>query len=245
MEKYIQREIQYSKSIKFDEETIEGIKDLYKSIDITPECSIVTENNIHYNFKNLDEVLQYDFSDKIKQIEIKNKEYSNTKKLRIIFEVDYSTGFFVYGKIVKLAYFVPDENKDILLKGKLQNFFKLNSTHNWIIGKFGFYILICIWVWPASVVQIIKSKINNEQVFPDISFKLVILCIIAFIFILLVRMIDKFNCKTFFEPIKYNIGKQKNKNEKVDKIKSNIFWGVIVAIVVGVITTIICNVILK
>lgn len=81
--------------------------------------------------------------------------------------------------------------------------------------------------------------------FPDISFKLVILCIIAFIFILLVRMIDKFNCKTFFEPIKYNIGKQKNKNEKVDKIKSNIFWGVIVAIVVGVITTIICNVILK
>ena len=71
-------------------------KDLYKSIDITPECSIVTENNIHYNFKNLDEVLQYDFSDKIKQIEIKNKEYSNTKKLRIIFEIQtfYAPFFF-------------------------------------------------------------------------------------------------------------------------------------------------------
>lgn len=53
------------------------------------------------------------------------------------------------------------------------------------------------------------------------------------------------NCKTFFEPIKYNLGKQKNKIEKIDKIKSNIFWGVIVAIIVGTITTIICNAILK
>lgn len=245
MEKYIQREMQYSKSIKFDEETIEGIKDLYRSIEITPECSILTENNVHYNFQNLDEVLEYDFSDKIKQIEIKNKEYSNTKKLRITFEVDYSTSFFVYGKVVKLTYFVPDENKDILLKGKLQEFFKLNHTYNWIIGKLGLFVLICIWVWPAFAVQIINAILNGEQTFPKFSFTFVILCIIGFILILLIRTIDKFNCKTFFEPIKYNIGKQKNKNEKIDKIKSNIFWGIIVAIVVGIITTIICNSILK
>lgn len=223
MEKYIQREMQYSKSIKFDEETIEGIKDLYKSIEITPECSILTENNVHYNFQNLDEVLEYDFSDKIKQIEIKNKEYSNTKKIENYIWSWLFNGFFVYGKVVKLSYFVPDENKDILLKGKLQKFFKLNHTYNWIIGKLGLLVLICIWAWPASAVQIINSILNDEQIFPKFSFTIVILFIIEFILILLIRTIDKFNCKTFFKPIKYNIGKQKDKNEKIDKIKSNIF----------------------
>ena len=245
MEKYIQREMQYSKSIKFDEDTIREIKDLYKAIDIIPVCSIITEDNIHYNFQNLDELFEYDFLDKIKQIEFKNKEYSNIKKLIINFEVNYSTGFLVYGKIVKISYCAPDENKDIILKGKIKNFFKQNSTNNWIIGKFGLFCLICFWSWPIAIFQVIKSMIKNEPVFPDFSFKLLVLCLIMFIVILLIRTIDKFNCKTFFEPIKYNLGKQKNKNEKIDKIKSNIFWGVIVAIVVGIITTIICNAILK
>ncbi len=245
MEKYIQRELKYNKSLKLDKEALKELDNLYSEIGTQAEYSIVTENNIHYNFDNLEELLQYDFSNEIKELKIRRHNYTKKANLDIEFKVDYISIFTVYSTIVEISYSTSDENIDILLKEKISQFYKKYTTHNWIIGKFGIYCYLSILILIIGVIVLVVDFINNNSISIPISMGLIICCIVNWIGLFLIRKLDTFICKKIFKPIIYYIGKEKDKSDKIDKIKSNIFWGVIVAIIVGIITTIICNIILK
>lgn len=245
MEKYIQRELKYNKSLKIDKEALKELDNLYSEIGTQAEYSIVTEDNIHYTFDNLEELLQYDFSNEIKVLKIGRHDYMKKANLDIEFKVDYISIFTVYSTIVEISYSTSDENIDILLKEKISQFYKKYATHNWIIGKFGIYCYLSILILIIAAIVLVVDFINNNSISIPISMGVIIYCIISWIGLFLIRRFDTFICKKLFKPIIYYIGKEKDKSDKVDKIKSNIFWGVIVAIIVGIITTIICNIILK
>lgn len=245
MEKYIQRELKYNKSLKIDKEALKELDNLYSEIGTQAEYSIVTEDNIHYTFDNLEELLQYDFSNEIKVLKIGRHDYTKKANLDIEFKVDYISIFTVYSTIVEISYSTSDENIDILLKEKISQFYKKYATHNWIIGKFGIYCYLSILILIIAAIVLVVDFINNNSISIPISMGVIIYCIISWIGLFLIRRFDTFICKKLFKPIIYYIGKEKDKSDKVDKIKSNIFWGVIVAIIVGIITTIICNIILK
>ena len=62
MEQFIQRKLVCKKSLKIDEDALKELDNLYAKIGTTAEYSIITEDNIHYSFDNLEELLQHDFS---------------------------------------------------------------------------------------------------------------------------------------------------------------------------------------
>lgn len=245
MEKYIQRDLKYNKSLKIDKDALKELDILYSEIGTNAEYSIVTENNIHYTFDNLEELLQYDFSNEIKTLKISRHDYTRKANLDIEFKVDYISVFTVYSTIAEISYSTFDENIDILLKEKISQFYKKYATRNWIVGKFGIYCYLAILILIIGAIILIVDFINNNSISVPITMGLIIYCMISWIGLFLIRKFDVFICKKIFKPIIYYIGKEKDKCDKIDKIKSNIFWGVIVAIVVGIITTIICNAILK
>lgn len=245
MEKYIQREFKYNKSLIIDKEALMELNNLYTEIGTTAEYIILTENNIHYNFDNLDELLQYNFSDPIKEFKIARHDYTRKANLDIKFKVDYISIFTVYGTISEIAYSTTDENIDILLKEKILQFYKKNKTYNWIIGKFGIYCYLAIIILLMGCFLLLKDFINHQAISLPITMSFFVYWIISIIGFNLIRKLDIIICKKIFNPIVYYIGKQKEKWDKIQKNKSNVFWGVIIAIIVGIVTTAISNLILK
>ena len=245
MEKYIQRKFKYNKSLIIDKESLIELNNLYTEIGTTAEYTILTENNIHYNFDNLDELLQYNFSDPIRELKISRHDYTRKANLDIEFKVDYISIFTVYGTICEISYSTADENIDILLKEKILQFYKKNKTYNWIIGKFGIYCYLAIIILLIGCFLLLKDLINHTSISLPITMSIFIYWIISIIAFNLIRKLDIVICKKIFNPIVYYIGKQKEKWDKVQKNKSNVFWGVIIAIVVGIVTTAISNLILK
>lgn len=245
MEKYIKRKLKYNKSLRLDEESLRELNNLYSELDLMAKYSIETENSINYNFDTLEELLQYDFSDDIKVLKIYKDDYKRKENLDIEFKVDYLSPLAVYGTIAEISYSTSNENIDIVLKEKIEKFFKKYATHNWIIGKFGLFGYFSIFIILLLIIVLIVSHLNNKSISLSFSKDLFISWIICWIIIALIRKFDTLICKKYFKPIIYYLGKQKKQTEKIEKIKSNIFWGIIVAIIVGIITTIICNNILK
>lgn len=189
--------------------------------------------------------MQYDFSNEIKILKIGRHDYTKKANLDIEFRVDYISIFTIYSTIAKTSYSTSDENIDIILKEKISQFYKKNKTHNWIVGKFGLYCYLSVLILIIGVIVLIVDFINKNSISISISIGLLVYCILSWTGLFLIRRLDTFICKKIFKPIIYYIGKEKDKSDKIDKIKSNIFWGVIVAVIVGIITTIICNIILK
>lgn len=245
MEQFIQRKLTYNKSLLIDEDALKELDNLYTTIGTTAEYSLVTENNIYYTFDNLKELLQYDFLNDTKILKIYKHDYTRKANLDIEFEIDYKSTFFVYDTIVEISYSTSDENTDIVLKEKILQFYRKHSTHNWIIGKMGLLGYFAILIFIMLVVMLAIVFINKINISTPITMNFFISWIISFTMWFLIRKFDILMCKKLFKPIIYYINKQKDKWDKIQKIKSNIFWGVLVAIIVGIITTVICNHILK
>lgn len=245
MEQFIQRKLTYNKSLKIDKDALKELDSLYTKIGATAEYSIVTEDDIHYHFDNLEELLQYDFSSELKILEICRHDYTRKANLDIKFEVDYISTFTTYDTIVEVSYSTSDENIDIVLNQKIIEFYKKYATHNWIIGKIGIFGYSAILLFLMLAIVLIIAVINKINISGPITMSFFIRFIIFSIMWNLIRKLDILICKKFLKPIVYYINKQKDKWDKIQNIKSNIFWGVIVAIIVGIFTTIICNFILK
>ena len=245
MEQFIQRKLVCKKSLKIDEDALKELDNLYAKIGTTAEYSIITEDNIHYSFDNLEELLQHDFSKEIKILKISRHDYTRKANLDIKFEIDYLSTFTTYDTIAEISYSTSDEDIDIILKQKILEFYKKYATHNWIVGKIGIFGYSAILLFLMLAIVVVIASVNKINVSIPITMNFFMRLIISSIMWILIKKFDILICKRFLKPIVYYINKQKDKWDRTQNIKSNIFWGVIVAIIVGIFTTIICNIILK
>ena len=244
MEKYIHKTIDYNKSLKIDEDALKEIDSWFVSIGLKAFYSVKTINNMYFDFENIEELLTYNFQNRINSIKISGKDYNKNNNLEINFEIDYYHLFLLYDRIVKISYSTTDENIDILLNEKITRFIKNNKTKNWLIGKLGILFYLAIFLAITLFVLLIMEFIYNESISFNSSVFL-IAWFIGIILSILIRKLYKFLSKKYFIPIVFYIGKQKKQWDKIEKIKSNILLGVIIAIIVGIITTAISNLIFK
>lgn len=243
MNKYIKKVINYNKSLEINEEALLEIDKLYKEFETNPIYSIITDKDIYYEFENITELLDYKFDEKIVKLTI-NGQNKNTINLKFKFEIE-DTFIILYSSILKVYYSTHNENYDILLEEKISNFCKKHRNYNWIIGKFGFLFYFFVTISIYDLIILLFKGINNNFNINDFWNWYIPTAIPGAILLYLLRKLDIFVCQKFFNPLTYNIGKQKKTFNKITTIKSNIFWGIIVATIVGIITTIICNIILK
>lgn len=242
MEKYIKKCIEYNKSLKIDKDALFELDDLYKEIGATAEYSVLTEKNINYYFESLNELLEFDFCDEIKTLRLARRNYNQKANLDIILEVDYNSVLVTYGKIARISYATSDENIDIILNKKINEFYKKHKTYNWILGKLGLYL--CFLATITCIVLFLNWKgllSNNDYSVKSLYFFFYGILLGTIMYLIMFK-VNEIICKKYFKPIEYYIGKQKEKTDKIDKIKSNIFWSVIVGLIVGIATTIICKV---
>lgn len=232
----------YKKSLEINEEALKDIEDMYKLMDCSPRFSMTTEEDVHYLFENIKELLEYRFNEKIKKFSVCRDRYSEKGDLKFDFEVDYGGILVVYSEIATCSYSTSDENLDIVLKEKIEKFYKNHGNFNWTIGKIGLWGFTILGICIISFIGLLIMALNKMEFSKVDGIELFVFrWSILFIIMSIIKKIDLLMCKIVFKPIVYYLGEQKKTWDRIKSIRSNVFWGIIVATIVGILSSVIHN----
>ena len=124
------------------------------------------------------------------------------------------------------------------IRSDILTFLKKITAPAWIAGKFRFFGLLgCISLYAAPFLLFF-----GKNTVKDIDATSAIICIFcSYCLIKSLKLIDKHILAKFFPPVVFSWGEEQVQYEKYDKTRKNIFWCVIVAIIVGIIVFYITN----
>lgn len=235
----MERKLTYSKSLQIDEKFLKSIENIYKIIDENPSVTLITKDNAKYELYTLEGLLSYDFSEDVKTLIIENSDLKNN--ILFIFEV-IPHRLFNYKYTVICKYTIEDNNIDNILKDKILKLLSNNTKSDWFLGKYGI-IFICLII--LLMLLIIFATIECIKNFTILNQPTSLLSLLGFflgIFIsFLTKPLDKIISDKFFKPIVYYLGYQKTKWDKTLKLRENIFWVIIIGIIVSIFATFITN----
>lgn len=240
----IKGQISYRKAIILDEERIRKIIKLIEKYCDGTKIEITTKRKSQISFGSLEELLQYDNFGKNRIDELFISGYNDyLKTISIEFSQDLSPFLFIsYGKTVNCSYTFYNQEDEKLFVEDFKILLSKYKAPYWIMSKIT-PIGIIFWI---SASFSLYNLFNDNLHFSDLTwpFFLIVLMLAILCWCLLISL-DRYVINYIFPPIVFAIGEEINRFEKNKNLRTNIFWVIIVGIIVGIATTIICNIILK
>ena len=241
----IEGKTKYKKAIILTPERIDELFALLKKHydSIRFEAKTFDKRTIFFDSK--DELIQYENFQKGRIKELKIVCYDNrNKNLYIYFK--YSNRIFDvigYWSTVQCDYELSSLKEETLLKNELHTFFEKCKASYWLVGKFSAWGLSLVFSITMTIISSFHKTSTTE------TGKIVINSFIPILVVILILslpvLFDYFVMGKLFYPVVYKWGEEGERQEKIDRLKSNFFWGIIIALIVGIATTIITNQIFK
>ena len=243
--------------------TIEGKFEYNRALTLTPErmkeleriilkyCSSIqykveTINESEISFASLDELLSYDnfAKGRLKSIDMRGNG-ETVQSLYLTIDSDtFALGIIWCGRTCYSRYVVGTTDIETNLKNDLQLFFQKITSPYWLIAKFRLswlLILVCMF----SAFLLIFSEISSFTQSDWLTLRVAIIFVISTAFawgiIKLCKIIDNYFLARCFPSVAFVWGEERFQQEKYNRWRNNLFWGVIIAIIVGIITTFITS----
>lgn len=229
---------------------ISGLCKNHKTIKLTPEnlnqlesnllkycssieysCTTINGNDIQ--FDSLNELLNYDNYGKSS---IKSLLLLGYRQYHRVIRIDFETKdvyFLNYNTSCECSYECDSTESEILLVKMLRDFFNKHKTSYWVIGKFSLFSLYFLFSLSLLVFLYIKDKSifdRTEFVLSEVIPIFVAICIGEF----LLWQIDKKVLLKILKPTVFYWGEEVKAYDKYSKLRSNLFWCVLIAIAVGI-----------
>ena len=244
--------------------TISGRIKKKKAITITPErlkslCEIIlkhcerlefsgeTYSKTTITFDNLDELLNYDNFKPRRLIGLEITGYINhSRKISIeIGDLNFSP-VTNYGSTIRCSYNFPTTDEETIFKSDMDIWFEKAKSSYWLLGKFSFNGALFL---PSITITFIRFclglKVDIDTSNVSLLLAVIIVSILTVAIIFLFKYIDAYFLGNLFPAIVFNWGEETNRFEKWQKYRSNIFWGIIMAIIVGLVTTYLYDTLVK
>lgn len=198
------------------------------------EFSAKTYAGTKISFNSMDELLDYDNYKprRIKSLELKG--YTGYS-LNISVEIGDLSVCMIrnYGSTVRCYYQLSSTDSETIYKNDFDVWYKKAVAPYWAWGKFSLGGLIFIPAVSVTFVRIcgINVGTNNSDIVALI-FAMMLGCILG----VAAKLCDIYLLKNLFPAVLFEWGEENNRNQKWRKYRSNLLWGIIMVIVMGVIT---------
>lgn len=239
----MERKIEYKKPLKIDKDFLCSINEIFSILSLKPLYKISTVEKATYTYNDINLLLNYNFDEEISEFYIEPLDrYSNDNKLEFSFRVEEGV-FINYTKVSYCKYTITDDTMDANLKEKINNLYKNHSISNYFISQISFLFMISLLVGILIIIYSLSYYSKNGE--DNTLFLFLLLGFFFFMSSFALRPIDYKLSKKFFPPLLYYMGYQKQKWDRVEKLRSNIFWGIFVALIIGIVGGIVVSLILK
>lgn len=204
---------------------------------IAYEATTVAETEI--TFASVDELLSYD---NFQNRRIKSLTMIGRNKIdrvfTCIFEASGLQSLFGYDGTFICRYTVSDVDTETTLKEDILDFLNKATAQFWIFGKIRLLGLLCILCWFSAVYLV---GYNNSNTGEKTVLGAFLACILGLSIVGMSITIDQCFLKNLFPPLSFVWGEEKFRFSKYEQLRKNIFWCVIIAIVVGIVVFYITN----
>ena len=220
--------IDYKNSTTLNENQIREIDAIVNEYLGTPEYSAELISGDKITFDNLEELLHFD-------------NFENRKIEKIIIRVDYGTYIYIDcdSKIYPVHgdYGISSVDKSDEFKRKIisvLNKGKRNKIYEFFAMSYYIGVFFSIWV-TITIYSFLMSNPSELKKLPNgVSYLIVMIC--ALFGILLFYLLEKINkwIKSLFPRLVLYIGEEKEKENKREKLRGNIFWVIVVGLLVSI-----------
>ena len=215
----------YKKRIELNEKYLKELYALLTEYCDKIRFSATTQNDATIEFDSFDELVGYSNykGEKLKTLSICA---CADKKDDVKIHIDFGEQYFGEGYTVKCRYIISDSDGEIAFIDKFKKTIDKMTQNN---GMFYFGTISIIALCAISLLRIFKLPANF------IPEKMIgLFAILIFLFpITLFLFLYKF-WKKLFPKLRFSIGEEIEKNKKSNDIKTNIFWGCIIASIVSI-----------
>ena len=218
----------YKRALKLTPDRMRQLEELLNRYfdKIVYNCNI--KNGSDITFQSLEEMLEYDNFSTGKIVSM-NIYGETTAQLTINFSEGYGT-FSNYEQVVYCNYTLYDVVQDTIFIKELNEFFKKSTLNYWLIGKATLFSLSLACYSFILIFRIIEARLRFSAA--NLSLDELLLAI-ALLF--LAYFIDKNLLKKLFPPIVFYWGEEERAFDKKDKLRTNLFWVVLVGILIGIV----------
>lgn len=235
---------EYKKAVILTSEKMHDLQALIQKYCDRVCYKATTIGDSEISFSSLDELLQYDNfgSRSIKTLHI-SASGKTVQSFRLYFEADIlSFGFTGYSETFHCYYEVETVDIETNLRDEINTFLRKITAEYWLIAKFRLFGLLMLFCYIALVYMLLhKISIAVDKDIVSSIISTIVSLFIGFGIVVFVKTVDQKFFKRCFPPIAFVWGEGKTQFEKSQRLRGNLFWGLIIAVIAGVIATFISN----
>lgn len=222
-----ERSFSYSKNIFLDKDRMQELHSILAKYCDTLDIQAKTLNKSSISFDSYDELMNYNNfkTERITQLTIRG--YGSNKwesKIRLSFSIEYPTV-----SSVDCEYSFENEDEEIVFNKTLLNFLE-KAKSGYVSSRIGDWAILFFIYAGAGIVL--------DLVYPNASFAVYLL---IYALALVPYKLFSIIWYKLFPIVSFSWGEATKYYDRLKRIRSNLFWCVIIAIAVGVIGNIIYN----
>lgn len=219
----------YRRALVLSVERMRELNSILLSFCERIEFTATTKKNQDIQFTTLDEMLSFD---NFKERRLQEIEMTGYKGYHRIFNIkikDTNGIILHYYKTVECFYHLDTFDDETLFLSKIKYVLKKSTPNYWLLGKFSLYGT----VWIASVISTVINCLTKNM--PNLKINLlVVFCIVIICALLLIIWVfDHKFYYNIFPAVSFLWEEEIARYDKWIKLRSNIFWGVLVSLIVG------------
>lgn len=202
------------------------------------EFSAETHGKSRISFIDINELLSYDNykSRRIIDLEITGYiDYSRTISISI---GDLNFNPVVnYGSTIRCDYKFDSTDAESIFKSDLDTWYDKAVSSFWLLGKFSVTGLLFIPSVFITLVRFgggIKTDIDISNI--KVILALAVITLLTYGVITLIKCFDTYVLGNLFPAVAFNWGEETVRFEKWSRYRSNLFWGIIMAILLGLVS---------
>ncbi len=235
----IEGNFSYSKSLVLTKERILDLVEILEGYCERIKYEVVTINNLTITFQSKEELLAYDNYGKKR---IKELTISGYSKYSRVFRMDYLSkqwgSLLGYWKTVKCSHAFSDMKDAEQFKEAILLLLRKATPSYWWVGKISTWGIIWISSALSTVYYIFTGKAFKYEGGAGLFF---VGGAIAFLIIALSVSFDYYIIGSLYPPISFAWGEELNRAQKNDRLRGNIFWVIVIGIIVGLLTSFLFN----
>ena len=225
--------ITYRKAIVLTPERIYELESLLKKHCETITYEATTVSGVEIAFENVEELICYENFEKkrIKHLTVIGyKRYSRV--FRISFE--YSLWWFKtrgYDETCTCSYTLNSTDSESVFSSDIKIFLKKCTAKYWMWGKLSLFGIVGFYCCLQTSYMYFAGALRNLTIWARDAFLAIP---IAILLIAGTGAFYRFVIRNVFPPIAYKWGEEKKRQERMDTIRNNLLWTIVVGVVVGV-----------
>lgn len=202
------------------------------------EFSAETYAKTSISFDNLEELLNYDNYKPRRIISVELAGYTKYSRLISVEIGDFNLSPIVnYGSTVRCNYQLPSVDAETIYKNDFDTWYQKAKASYWLLGKFSLNGVVFV---PSAFITFVRFCYGAETEIdlsnPTILGALVVVTIVIIGLMYIIKLVDAYLLANLFPAVVFKWGEEAKRNEKWERFRSNLLWGIIIALLLGLVT---------